>query len=189
MIALKIITYVALSMMVTVVTVQVNSSPVNDDLQWIVAAQNSIKNSLSEVESYGVDNAYIKIIANAQFDIFTKLAENGLAKLINQTKMTNSEEVTTLKTQFMKWSEGLEKLNNQSDINDERPTKALAKFLITIDFVSNEVVGFDKYNNFESPEAKQIVKELRLLLRKSVDVLVENTESMKIQISGLSKIH
>lgn len=94
--------------------------------------------------------------------------------------MTNSEEMTALSIQLMKWSEGLEKLNNQNDFNDEKPTKALAKFLVTIDFVSNEIAGFDKYSDYETPEALEIINDLRVSLRESVQVLAEYAESVKV---------
>lgn len=53
-------------------------------MSWIVDAQNTIKNSLLEVEMHGVDNAYIKSISNAEFDVFTTFVEKHLSEIINQ---------------------------------------------------------------------------------------------------------
>lgn len=98
--------------------------------------------------------------------------------LFSQANKTDSEEVLRLKFQFLKWAEELEKFNQMSvktSIN-----KILGKFIFSIDFIVNEIVGFDKYNGFKSFEANQIIEKLKLLLRVSAAKLVKYTKFMEV---------
>lgn len=97
----------------------------------------------------------------------------------------NSEKVRELKTQLTKWLDGLEKLNKMSDaVTEKTHDKAIGKFYITIDYISKEVIGFDKNYKFsyDSIEAKKIVDDLKSLLKKSVTKLVEYASSVKVLI-------
>lgn len=65
--------------------VQSNSIPIEiAENQWVVDAQNSIKDSLTKLETYGVENEKIKTITNEAFDTFTKFVENDLSKIIKK---------------------------------------------------------------------------------------------------------
>ncbi|XP_025197830.1 uncharacterized protein LOC112596390 [Melanaphis sacchari] len=170
------------------VTVKGNSIPIEiAENQWIVDAQNSIKDSLSKIESYGVENEKIKTITNEAFDTFTKFTRNELSKIIKQMDDIKSENIWILKTQLTDWLNDLEKLNKVSDVTEKTPDKAIGKFYFTIDFISKNVVGFDKHLNYDSIEFKKIVDELKSLLEKSVAKLVEYASSVKDQVSGTSK--
>lgn len=83
----------------------------------------------------------------------------------------------------MKWAEELEKSKKVSDVTDKTTVnKALGKFIFTIDFMVNEVVGFDKYNSFKSFEANQIIEMFKLLLKESTTKLVEYAKSVEVGI-------
>lgn len=99
-----------------------------------------------------------------------------------QINANDSEEMAVLKMQLIKWSNGLAKLNNEYNYYDKTPKKSLQKFLVTIDFVINEVYRFLTQNQFESPDANNIIKELKILLKMSVDALTEHAESVKVCI-------
>ncbi|KAE9534843.1 hypothetical protein AGLY_008135 [Aphis glycines] len=196
MAALNILTTcITLFVVATLATVQGNSIPIKvDENQWIVDAQNSINDSLSKIESYyGVENEKIKTIANEAFDTFTKFVENDLSKIIEQADdiEIKSEEIRILKTQLTKWLDGLERLNKMSDaVTEKTPDKAIGKFYVTIDYISKEVIGFDKNFKFsyDSIEVNKIVNDLKSLLKKSVTKLVEYASSVKDQVSGISKM-
>lgn len=84
-----------------------------------------------------------------------------------------------LKRQLIRWSDGLEKLK-VSDATEKTFEKALGKFLITINFVSREIVGFAEKYNFESLESKRVVEKLESLLSESVSKLVEYAKSVEV---------
>lgn len=77
-----------------------------------------------------------------------------------------------LKTQLMKWLEDLETLSNTSIVTENTHNVALEKYLITMDFMSNEVVGYFKNFNVESSESKKIITKLESMVRDCVEVLV-----------------
>lgn len=101
--------------------------------------------------------------------------------LITQTNKTESEEVLKLRLQFMKWAEELKKFNKVPSVTEKtKVIKALEKFIFTIDFMVNEVTGFDKYSSFKSNEAQQIIEKLKLLLKESATKLVEYAKSVEV---------
>jgi len=103
--------------------------------------------------------------------------------------ITTDEDIPLLQTQLVKWTEGLERLNNVSDSTDKTPRKALEKFLITIDFIVKEVIGFDKNYNFKSLESKQVVEEIKLLVKESVIMLDEYAKSVEVFIIILDLVY
>uniref|UniRef100_A0A2S2N9K0 Uncharacterized protein n=1 Tax=Schizaphis graminum TaxID=13262 RepID=A0A2S2N9K0_SCHGA len=184
-----IILYITLFVVATLVTAQDNNIPIEvAENQWIVDAQNSIKNSLSKIESYGVENEIIKTITNEAFDAFTKFVENDLSKIIKQVDDIKSEKIWILKSQLTNWLDALQRLNKVSDVTEKTPEKAIAKFYITIDYILNEVVGFDQNYNDDSIESDKIFNELKLLLKNSVTKLIEYASSVEDQVSGISKM-
>jgi hypothetical protein len=80
----------------------------------------------------------------------------------------------------LKWAEVLEKFNQMSEKTSTN--KILGKFIFTIDFIVNEIVGFDKYNRFKSFEANQITEKLKLLLRVSAAKLVKYAKSREVYV-------
>ncbi|XP_022161389.1 uncharacterized protein LOC111027337 [Myzus persicae] len=187
MAVLNIVIYTTLFVVTSLGAVQ--GIPIEiDENQWIVDAQNSIKGSLSKIESYGVENEKIVTIANQAFDAFTKSVENDLSTIIKQVDDIKSENLLGLKTQLMNWSDGLERLNKGSDVIENTPDKAIGKFYITIDYISKEVIGFAQNYNYDSTESNEIVEQLKCLLKKSVAKLVEYASSVEDQVSGISKI-
>ncbi|NP_001156580.1 uncharacterized protein LOC100166804 precursor [Acyrthosiphon pisum] len=189
MAVLNIVVCTTLIVVTSLGTVQSNSIPTEiAENQWVVDAQNSIKDSLSKIESYGVENEKIKTITNEAFDTFTKFVENDLSKIIKKADDIKSERIWVLKTQLKNWSSALERLNEVSDVTEKTPDKAIGKFYMTIDYIAKEVVGFDQNYNYDSNESNEIVEELKLLLKKSVTKLVEYANSVEDQVSGISKI-
>lgn len=96
--------------------------------------------------------------------------------------LTAEENIVLLQTQLVKWAESLEKLNNVSDSTDKTPSKAIGKFLTTIDFITKEVVGFDEKYELKSPESKQVVEEIKSLVKESVIKLAEYAKSVEVPV-------
>ncbi|XP_025405627.1 uncharacterized protein LOC112679900 [Sipha flava] len=183
MIVLNIITLALAISAVATSKVQYESVP--NENEWIFVAQNSVKDSVTKVKSYGEENEKLKVIANGAFNSFAEFAKKSLSEIIEQTNKTESEEVLRLKRQFLKWAEVLEKFNQMSEKTSTN--KILGKFIFTIDFIVNEIVGFDKYNRFKSFEANQITEKLKLLLRVSAAKLVKYAKSMEDQVTEMFK--
>lgn len=85
-----------------------------------------------------------------------------------------------LKTQLMKWLEDLETLSNTSIVTENTHNVALEKYLITMDFMSNEVVGYFKNFNVESSESKKIMTKLESMVRDCVEVLVGHASFVEV---------
>jgi len=93
-----------------------------------------------------------------------------------------SEKIWVLKNQLKNWLDGLERLNQVSDVTEKTPDKAIGKFYITIDHISKEVVGFYQNYNYDLIESDEIAEELKLLLKTSVTKLVEYASSVEVLI-------
>lgn len=90
------------------------------------------------------------------------------------------EDMSVLQTQLMKWAEDLEKLNQISDENDKTPSKALRKFIITIEYVIREVIGFEKNYNFKFLKSQQVVEKIKSLVKTVVIILEEYAKSVEV---------
>lgn len=52
--------------------------------EWIFVAQNSVKDSVTKVKSYGEENEQLKVIANRAFNSFAEFAKKSLSEIIDQ---------------------------------------------------------------------------------------------------------
>lgn len=92
-----------------------------------------------------------------------------------------SEEVLLLGSIVMEWLEDVRTLReNPNVLPEETNNIALGKFLITMEYVSREVLGFDQNYNFQSSESKQIIEQINSMIKKTVDKLVENAKSVEV---------
>lgn len=92
------------------------------------------------------------------------------------------DEIPELKTQLMEWLDDLEKLSNASIVTEKTNSVALEKYFITMDIMSNEVVGYLKSFKVKSSESKKIITELESLVRDCVEVLVGHASFAEVFI-------
>jgi hypothetical protein len=57
---------------------------VPNENEWIFVAQNSVKDSVTKVKSYGEENEKLKVIANGAFNSFAEFAKKSLSEIIEQ---------------------------------------------------------------------------------------------------------
>lgn len=92
-----------------------------------------------------------------------------------------SEEAYVLESKLMKWLKDLRILKyEESYVNEKKNENILEKFLLTMDYVSNEVVGFYNNYNTESSEVKQIIGKMKSSTKKTVAKLAECAKSVEV---------
>lgn len=98
-----------------------------------------------------------------------------------QVDNMKSEEGSVLKSKLTKWLEDLRKINNESEVAEKPNDKTFGKFLQFVDYVSKEVIGFDKNYNFESSESKQFIEQLKSSAKIAVSKLVERVKYIEVK--------
>lgn len=97
-----------------------------------------------------------------------------------------SEEAFVLESKVTKWLKDLRTLKyDESDVTVKKNNKLFGKFLIAMDYMSKEVVGFYNNYNVESPESKQVVEKLKSLTKSTVTKLAECAKSVEVLCTKL----
>lgn len=92
-----------------------------------------------------------------------------------------SEEAFVLESKVSKWLKDLKTLKYyESDVIEKKNEKLLRKFLVAMDYISKEVVGFYNNYNFESSESAQLVEKLKSLTKGAVTKLAECAKSVEV---------
>lgn len=96
--------------------------------------------------------------------------------------VTEKEDSFKLKSQLLKWYQDLEE-HYLPTTAEKTPNNELRKFIITIDYVKDKVIGFDEKYEFKSSESKHILEEIKTLIREAVVMLQECAKSLEVKIN------